>query len=223
MIIKDQKAVKYSFVDFETNKLFRDAPADAPNQARMAEVDIILTDDDLNHLGHYQSYIYPDNWQMTEGASAANGLTDELLRSRGNPIANVVDEITQVLDLEAIWVAFNATFDAKVLRAELRLAGKPDRREKTLWICTRNMALDTLNLSHYTPRTNLHNLANLLDIPKDRVTKHMIGARRDNEISLMIFRACRERDPTCGKPFIITRKKPMPPDSDPSREPMKGR
>lgn len=134
----------YVVFDTETTGIFefkdkatgKPVPADAPGQPRMASLAAIIADADGEELDRVRLYVRPDGWSIdgTE-ASAVNGLTDDFLRRKGIPV-------TAVLDLWRTWVgqgliiaAFNAQFDCKMMRAELRRAGRPDLFEETRNIC----------------------------------------------------------------------------------------
>ncbi len=130
--------------DTETTGLFEfkdkatglPVPADAPGQPRMASFAAIICDAEGREIERVKRFIKPDGWSI-DGTDAAgvNGLTDAYLEEKGAPVA-------EVLDLWAGWIAagltvaaFNAQFDQKVMRAELRRAGRPDLFEETRAIC----------------------------------------------------------------------------------------
>lgn len=135
--------MKYAVIDTETNGLFRfkDAngvpvPADDPSQPRLAHLGIILVDEHLVEERAIDLYVRPDGWVMTAEAGATNGLTTEFLMENGAPIADVLDQYVRVIDAGYVVVAFNAQFDCKQMRGELRRAGMDDRFERTPNICT---------------------------------------------------------------------------------------
>lgn len=142
-VIEDRKPV-YVVFDTETTGLFQfkdkatgqPIPADAPGQPRMASFAAILADENGDEVERHRIFIRPDGWSIdgTE-ASRINGLTDAFLTEHGVPV-------DFVLGLWNGWVArglqvcaFNAQFDQKMMRAELRRAGLPDRFEETKAFC----------------------------------------------------------------------------------------
>lgn len=134
--------MKYAVIDTETNGLpiYKDAsgvpvPADDPRQPRLAHLALILVGDDLVEERSIDLYVRPDGWRMTEDATAVNGLTDEFLAENGAPIIDVLDQYTRVVDAGYVIVAYNAQFDCKQMRGELRRAGLDDRFESTPNIC----------------------------------------------------------------------------------------
>lgn len=91
-------------------------------------------------------FVRPEGWSMAEfdeiarragkkPASEVNGLTDEFLHANGRPVAEVLDLWNAAVDRGLAATAFNAQFDCKMMRAELRRAGRPDRFEETRNIC----------------------------------------------------------------------------------------
>lgn len=134
--------MKFAIIDTETNGLFRfkDAngvpiPADDPSQPRLAHLAMILADEHLAEERTIDLYVKPDGWSMTPEAAAVNGLSDEFLEQSGVPIAEVLEQYAAVIDAGYVIVAFNAQFDTKQMRGELRRAGMDDRFERTPNIC----------------------------------------------------------------------------------------
>lgn len=127
----------YVIFDTETTGLFDfKAPADAAGQPRMASFGAIIADFDMNEIERVSFFIKPDGWSI-EGTEAAkvNGLTDAFLEENGVPVSTVLDLWNRWLDAGLTMIAFNVTFDTKVMRAELRRAGLPDRFEDTATFC----------------------------------------------------------------------------------------
>lgn len=134
--------MKFAIIDTETSGLFRykdDAgvpvPADDPSQPRLAHLAIILLDDDLVEEGTVDLYVRPDGWKMEPKAQEVNGLTDEFLAENGADIRDVLDQYVRVIDAGYVIAAYNAQFDCKQMRGELRRAGMDDRFEQTPNIC----------------------------------------------------------------------------------------
>jgi DNA polymerase-3 subunit epsilon len=142
----------YVVFDTETTGifLFRDkatgepVPADDPRQPRMASVAFILCDEAGCEINREKRYIKPDGWSMPQGfdddgkprAGQVNGLTDEFLEANGVPVAKVLDMWEGFISQGLIAIAHNAMFDAKMMRAELRRAGRHDLFEETKQTCT---------------------------------------------------------------------------------------
>lgn len=133
---------KFLVIDTETTGLFDfKQPADAEGQPRLAAVAFILADEAGGELVAMTHYVKPDGWEMPAEAFAINGLSTEFLDANGVPVATVLDEYEALVKAGLIVVAFNAQFDAKVMRAEMRRAGRPDLFEETPNICVmRNLA-----------------------------------------------------------------------------------
>lgn len=127
---------KYAVIDTETNGLFDfKLPADAEGQARLAHFAAVLLNEDLEITEAIDLYVAPDGWEMQEEAQRVNGLTDEFLCEHGQPVEDVLQAYNQLIDEGYVMVAFNAQFDCKVMRGEMRRAGLDDRFEETPNIC----------------------------------------------------------------------------------------
>lgn len=149
---------RYAIFDTETTGLFKfrdeagnPVPADAPGQPRLAHIGLVLLDDLLTEERSIDLYVKPDGWTMPEAASAVNGLTDEFLHANGVPIADVLDQYVSLIDVEYVMVAFNAQFDLKVMRGELRRAGMDDRFERTPNICVMKASTDVCQIPRMRP------------------------------------------------------------------------
>lgn len=140
--------MKFCIFDTETTGLFvfKDAngmpvPADDPCQPRLAELGMILLDENLEVEREIEMYVQPDGWVMPPEAGKANWLTTEFLHENGAPVADVLDQYIRVIDAGYTMVAFNAQFDLKMMRGELRRAGMNDRFEQTKNICIMRAAM----------------------------------------------------------------------------------
>lgn len=140
---------KYCIFDTETTGLFlfkdpdtgAPIPADDPRQPRLAHLNMILLNDDLEEEAELDLFVKPDGWEMPEEAGAVNGLTTAALNEVGSPIATVLDAYVDIVQGGYILVAFNAQFDCKMMRGELRRAGRPDLFEETPNICVMRAAM----------------------------------------------------------------------------------
>lgn len=143
--------MKYAVIDTENNGLFRfkeadgtPVPADAPGQPRLAQLGVIMLDDDLQEIDSLTLYVKPDGWTMPQGPGTAgevNGLTDEFLMEHGTPIGIVLEQYLRVLDAGYSLAAYNAQHDLKQMRAELRRAGLDDRFNTTPNVCLMRAAM----------------------------------------------------------------------------------
>lgn len=160
----------YQVFDTETTGLFNfKIPADAPGQPRLVHAHFILTDSDGNAVSAQDFIVHPDEtWteedfgNLEAAAKAAHGLTAEILRAKKAagatvPLSTVLDYWENLLDRGEIPVAFNSQYDTKVLRAELRRAGRDDRFDATPNICVMWGLADAAG-------TNRMNLAKSLDL-----------------------------------------------------------
>lgn len=80
--------------------------------------------------------IRPNSWTMDPQASRVNGLTMEMLHDLGVDVSVALDYYQDSILAEGRAIAaYNVAFDTKVMRAELRLAGRPDLYEQTRTFC----------------------------------------------------------------------------------------
>lgn len=135
---------KYAVIDTESSGIFDfSKPADAEGQPRLASLAIITLEDDttvagkpyLRRLSEFNFLIKPDGWEMQAEAQVVNGLSTAHLLAHGQPVVEVIALYAELIDLGYIVVAFNAQFDTKIMRGEMRRAGVPDRFETTPNIC----------------------------------------------------------------------------------------
>ena len=139
--------MQYVIIDTETSGLFDFAkPADAEGQPRMAALGIILLHEDLSVSSEQLYFIKPDGWKMSVEAGAVNRLTDEILAETGVPVAEALNAYAKLVDEGFVIVAFNAQFDTKVLRGEMRRAGIDDRFERTPNICLMRALTDVCRI-----------------------------------------------------------------------------
>jgi DNA polymerase III epsilon subunit-like protein len=138
--------MKYAIIDTETSGLFDfSKPADAEGQPRLASLSMIIVDEECNEETK-TFLVKPDGWEIGEEASAVNGLTMDRLNSEGVPIAEVLEAYTKVIDEGCVMVAFNAQFDLKMMRGELRRAEIDDRFEATKNICVMRACTDIVQV-----------------------------------------------------------------------------
>lgn len=141
---------RYLILDCETSGLHvytkkgePPIPADDPRQPRLAAVTMIQVDGNLAIEGEGMTMlIRPTGWEISPEASAVNGLTTEQCDLEGVDVEAVLNAYTiAVRDEERIVVAYNAQFDTKMMRGELRRAGMDDLFLITPNICTMRSAM----------------------------------------------------------------------------------
>jgi DNA polymerase-3 subunit epsilon len=134
----------YVVFDTETTGLFQfknkdtgePIAADAPGQPRLASFASILTDQFGEEIARSKHFIKPDGWSIDGTyASEVNGLTDEYLNEHGVDVSLVLDAWAAMIKSGFIMAAYNAQFDCKMMRAELRRAKRDDLFEDTKNTC----------------------------------------------------------------------------------------
>lgn len=144
----------YLLIDTETSGLFDfSKPADADGQPRLAELAMILIDPtDRGGAMEHNFLIRPEGWEIGPEMGAINGLTQALLDDQGVPVSEAIAAYAAAIDHGAIVVTFNAQFDTKVMRGEMRRAGVDDRFEKTPNICAMRALTNVCNIPKKTGR-----------------------------------------------------------------------
>jgi DNA polymerase III subunit epsilon len=132
----------FGIFDTETTGLFNfSAPADADGQPRLAHFHMILTDGAGEKISNHDFFVRPDDWseqdfaQLAE-ASRIHGITRAKLEGPGaTPIGEILDFYVETVRSGVTLGAFNAQYDTKVMRAELRRARRDDMFETTPNVC----------------------------------------------------------------------------------------
>jgi len=128
-------------IDCETSGVFDfKRSADAEGQPRLAQFAMILIDEEGIIEGEHSFFIIPDGWAMQPEATEKNGLTDDFLRTHGVPVRDALEAYSQAILSGRHVIAFNAQFDCKQMRAELRRADMPDLFEETHNVCVMRKA-----------------------------------------------------------------------------------
>ncbi len=128
---------KFCVFDTESTGLFDyKLPADDPSQPRLASAAFILLDGIHAEPREFGFLVKPDGWVMTAEAEAVNGLSMEILEAGGTPVADVLDFWAGIIGDGYNIAAYNAQHDCKMIRSELRRAGRDD-----LFTRTRNSCL----------------------------------------------------------------------------------
>jgi DNA polymerase-3 subunit epsilon len=90
--------------------------------------------------------VKPEGWTMPPEVAAINHLPNELLMEKGLPVAHVLQAYTDAIDRGMVIVTFNAQYDTKIMRGELRRAGMDDRFERTPNICVMRALTDVCQI-----------------------------------------------------------------------------
>ena len=137
--------MKYCVIDTETSGLFDfTKPADAEGQPRLACLAMIHLGEDLAETSREEHWIKPDGWTLSPEVIATHGITNEFLAENGRPVAAALEAYDEVLASGSIIVAFNAQYDLKMMRGELRRAAMPDHFEETKSICVMRDAVNVV-------------------------------------------------------------------------------
>jgi DNA polymerase III epsilon subunit-like protein len=188
---------RYAFIDTETSGLpnFR-LPADDPAQPRLASYAMILTNYKCEITDTYERLIKPDGWTLEPEAAAANGLDMDLLNQEGVPVAEILTAYEQAVRQGYVFVAYNAQFDLKIMRGELRRAGRDDLFGITQNVCAMR---STKGLTIEKAGDKKGGFPKLSDTYRHLFQEEMPGAHNsfaDAEACLRIFKELRARGMT---------------------------
>ena len=134
--------------DVETTGLIqRGLPDDHPLQPRLLQLGVLLLDGGWVERAAVSLTVLPDGWEVPVAAAGVHGITTELARGCGVPVATALSVFTNLRARADELVAHNLAFDAAILRAEVARTGRtpahpgPDRRA-----CTMELARPVLRL-----------------------------------------------------------------------------
>lgn len=143
----------YVIFDVETTgKMDFKLPADHVSQPHIAEIAMIMADDNLEVESTYTRLIKPEGWVLEAEAAELNGLTMERLEREGVPISEALKTYAGAISENRISVAHNHQFDGKCMRAAFRRKGMPDLFEETLNICTMRALTDVCQIPYANGR-----------------------------------------------------------------------
>jgi DNA polymerase III epsilon subunit-like protein len=208
--------MNYLALDTEGSGLFDfTKPADAPGQPRLAAIGMILADETLAETERHGFLIRPDGWFFDNHSEAAqvNGLTHERLMDEGISVKEALRLYGDALDSRRIVVGHNVLHDLKMMRAEMRLVGYPDRFMETRYICTMQgsrQAVDARTADGKKKAPRLEEACAFFNIPLEEKGAHtgIGGAERALEILRRLH--ARGEMPAFKDPYDKGPKKPAP-------------
>jgi DNA polymerase III subunit epsilon len=169
-------------IDCETTGLFDyTKPADAGGQPRLCQIGMIWLDEDFSTVKESEYLIKPTDWKLTEEAAAINGLTQELLEAEGVHVNGPLREYAEAIDKKHVIVGFNAPYDVKLMRAELRHARMEDRFMQTRTLCVMRGCKDMVGARTESGRKKMPTLVeacNYFGIDREPVPHRALGGAR---------------------------------------------
>ncbi|MGO1509818.1 MAG: exonuclease domain-containing protein [Actinomycetaceae bacterium] len=116
------------WLGFDTETTGVDVAAD-----RVVTAALVVREAD-GSAGQSRTWLVDPGVEIPEGATAVHGITTAYAREHGAPPVQALDEVATViagaLSSGAVLVAFNATYDLTILRAELVRHGLPTLEER---------------------------------------------------------------------------------------------
>lgn len=188
--------------DTETSGLFDfSKPADADGQPRLASLTMIHLDADCGVASRRDILIKPDGWVLGAEAAAVNGLTMERLEAEGVPVRDVLEEYSGVVKSGRAIAAFNAQYDTKVMRGELRRAGMDDLFHVTRNICLMRAMTDVCQMPYANGRAGFKfpKLAEALaHIGVVNAAEHTSGGDADGALQVLLWLRKHQMLPVAG-------------------------
>lgn len=188
--------------DTETSGLFDyRQPADAPGQPRMASIAAALITDKGEIAESFYELVQPDGWSEDVIARSAeafdiNRLSMKLLMDEGKPVADVLAMFDALVDQCTGISAYGVTFDQKVVRAEQRLAGRPDRYGERPTFCVMHAA---------KPLCGMKKMPKLIEAVRSIFGEDLPDAhdaQADLRATVRLFTHMMERDLVTWKPQV---------------------
>lgn len=108
--------------DSETTKLvdFK-LPSEDPSQPYITELAAKLIDVESREvMGCMNTLIYPEGWEIGEEAAEKTGITMDLLRRYGVPLAQALELFVELWQKADVRVAHNESFDMRVFRTAFK-------------------------------------------------------------------------------------------------------
>lgn len=138
------------FYDTETTglPLWR-KPSEHPDQPHICQLAALLTDDEGNGYGSMDMLIRPDGWTIPDEATEIHGISTEKATQGGVPANIAIGAFLGMWRKSDIRVAHNESFDARLVRIQLKRGDGPDCVDE--WkagkaFCTLKAATGIVNL-----------------------------------------------------------------------------
>lgn len=108
--------MKILFFDTETTGQYNfQLPAGYPSQPMIVQLGALLMDDAGTEIGHLNTLVKTDGWEIDPGAQAIHGISKERCDAEGTTLLDAIEKFDQLLDFADLVVAHNFQFDRRVL------------------------------------------------------------------------------------------------------------
>jgi len=103
--------------DTETTGMFvRNARPDNPSIAKLVQLGAVLLDDAGVEVSSLNLIIYPERWEVPEGAAAIHGISTNRAKRYGVALENACHAFSDLLDIADVLVAHNETYDDQIMQ-----------------------------------------------------------------------------------------------------------
>lgn len=132
------------FIDTETTRLFKGGLAKQPDQARVCQIAMLLTDPDGKSLGEFSALIKPEGWQIDPRAQAIHGFTNEQCERYGVAAKAVYSLYLKWVEMATRIIAHNSKFDCRMMEIEAAYCDMAHTNKQ--WCCTMEASAPIVNI-----------------------------------------------------------------------------
>jgi DNA polymerase III subunit epsilon len=108
----------YLGLDTETTGFKKKGALIQEGQARVCQLAMILADEEKKPIAKFSTFIKPDNWTISSGASKATGITDEMCESFGLKMGYAYQMYLMLASKCDAIIAHNSDFDKNMMEIE---------------------------------------------------------------------------------------------------------
>ena len=144
-IAKKETKDRLLFFDTETTGIplnYKAPSSDTQNWPRLVQLAWILTDELGNRIHVGNLIVKPDGFFIPADATKVHGITTQMAKEEGIPLAEAIEQFKVDLDMATSIVGHNIEFDKKIVGAEMIRLGLKDELEKKKSYCTMQSSID---------------------------------------------------------------------------------
>lgn len=120
------------FFDTETTGVIKPKKP-IPN---LVQLGAILTDYSFNTISSVDLTVYPNGWDIPEGAANVHGIPTEKAERTGLSLPTVVNVFSELAEVADLFVCHNAAYDTAIMRNACAMVGLPDPFGSKQCMCT---------------------------------------------------------------------------------------
>ncbi len=132
------------FLDTETTGFSKNGFPKQPDQARVCQIAMLLTDAEGKSLGEFSALIKPEGWQIQESAAAVHGFTNEQCEQYGVSAKAIYNLYLKWAEMATKIIAHNVKFDQRMMEIEAAYNDMPQSNKQ--WYCTMEASAPIVNI-----------------------------------------------------------------------------